>query len=296
MTEADTSLCPALWDLQSPSTAVLHSPASSWRRLHWPAALRVHAAVLVWHVRAEHPLTHPVHPPSHSLRLSVQGRRSWAMARGLLLAICLELCVPAGTAAMTLHVSPVQAAAADGSAGNPTCLGHALRLAAAASDPVTVEMQPGVYSLREPLRIPGNTTLRRSANGSSVRLSGGVRISGWVTEAGQDWLYRAPLPEPLQGGTITQLFVAGQRRGAARSPTMRFAAVTPTGLQAGPRQLLMGYLSLCLPASPPLCLTASLPLFYASWAVQVQQRVRDAVHDVSALDRLVSQGARLATY
>lgn len=194
--------------------------------------------------------------------------------------LCLELLASSGTSAtmsrLHVHVSTTHGAAADGSAANPTSLEHALRLAAAARDPVTVEMQAGIYTLREPLRIPSNTTLRRSTNASSVKLSGGVRINGWVPEAGRDWLYRAPLPDLLRGGALTQLFVAGQRRGAARSPTMRFASVTAVGLRAGPQQLLAEYSN----ASAMRC------MMYQHWTASYRKVVAvDAVSGNITLDK-----------
>ena len=130
----------------------------------------------------------------------------------------------------------------------PTSLDAALELArtksiapTAAAAPVVVDLLPGRYQLERPISIPSHVTLRGQEDASRVTLSGGVTIFGWAAVTDKPWLYRAMLPAKLHGRTVSQLWVAGQRRSVARSPTMRFNHTLPTGLQVQPGQLLSHY-------------------------------------------------------
>jgi hypothetical protein len=86
------------------------------------------------------------------------------------------------------------------------------------------------------LQIPSGVKLS-GGKGGKATVSGAVGIGNWQpAKVGSDerWLFRAPLPPLLRGKSVNQLWVASQRHGAARSPTMVFANVTATGLQAAP--------------------------------------------------------------
>jgi hypothetical protein len=64
-----------------------------------------------------------------------------------------------------------------------------------------------------------------------------VAITGWTKDPSRSWLLKTKLPSALRGAAVNQLWVSGQRRGAARTPTFRFNNTLPTGLQAKPGQL-----------------------------------------------------------
>jgi hypothetical protein len=123
----------------------------------------------------------------------------------------------------------------------PTSLESALRLAAELDGAaVVVQLRPGRYQLDRGISLPSGVTLRGHA-GAEATLSGGATIPGWSVVSGKPWLFRATLPASLAGNDVSQLWVAGQRRGAARSKTMRFNNTLPTGLRAKPGQLLAHY-------------------------------------------------------
>jgi len=92
--------------------------------------------------------------------------------------------------------------------------------------------------VRQPLQIPSGVSLRGAANATTT-VSGAVEIGGWVADTTKPWLFKASLPPQLQSQPVNQLWVAGQRRGVARTPTFRFNNSLPKGLQAKPDQQLV---------------------------------------------------------
>ena len=138
----------------------------------------------------------------------------------------------AETGPLTIYAAPHgQASFTGAGADQPTTLAAALLRASRGS---TVELLPGMYSVRQPLQIPSGVSLRGSG---TSKVSGGVAITGWAPDTTRPWLLKAELPAELRGAAVNQLWVAGQRRGAARTPTFRFNSTLPTGLQAKPGQL-----------------------------------------------------------
>ena len=145
-----------------------------------------------------------------------------------------------------VHASPDGLQSTLGSAAEPTSLEFALHLAASATASsgaaaaAVVQLLPGRYELERGMSLPSRVTLRGQA-GAETTLSGGVTIGGWAAVPGKPWMFKAALPAGLAGNCVSQLWVAGQRRGAARSETMRFNNTLPTGLRAKPGQLLASY-------------------------------------------------------
>ena len=136
------------------------------------------------------------------------------------------------TSPLTIYAAPHgQSSFTGAGADQPTTLAVALRRA---SRGATVELLPGMYSVRQPLQIPSGVSLRGS--GTST-VSGGVAITGWAPDTTRSWLQKAKLPAELRDAAVNQLWVSGQRRGAARTATIRFNNTLPTGLQAKPGQL-----------------------------------------------------------
>ena len=143
----------------------------------------------------------------------------------------------------------------------------------------TVHVAPGRHALTAPLRLDQRHSGTRIIGHGGPVLSGGEVIPGpWTPVAGRDWLYRALLPPRLRSGLISQLWVGGQRRGAARSPTMRFAGIVADGLRTGPRQLLRSYSNV----------TAMRCLIYQHWTASYSRvTATDAVSGNITLDRPV---------
>ena len=116
-------------------------------------------------------------------------------------------------------------------------LDEALRIAARSAHSL-INLQPGVYRVKQPVKLPaGSTLLGRGL----ATVSGGIEIGPWKPVPDRDWLFSAALPAELWGVGSSQLFVNGQRRGVARSSTMQFTQVTATGLQAAAGQILQHY-------------------------------------------------------
>ena len=152
-------------------------------------------------------------------------------------------------------------------------LEQALALASTADGSTALELEPGTHRISQPLRIPSRVSLHGHGRAT---VSGGMAITGWQPEPGKAWLHRAALPAALRGRPVNQLWVEGQRRGAARSPTMRFGNVTASGLQAAPGQLLTRYRN----ASDMRCVT------YQHWTAAVRKVVAvDATTGMIKLDR-----------
>ena len=172
----------------------------------------------------------------------------------------------------------VDPAAAAGSSSLQQVLDEA---ADAQPTPTTVHLGPGRHPLPAPLKLDhrhsGMRFIGHGSGGEASSMSGGVAVGEWLPEPGRgDWLFRATLPARLQhAGTISQVWVAGQRRGAARSVTSRFANVTSNGLQAGPRQLLPHYSNV----STMRC------MIYQQWTASFQPVVAIGSPDVITLDR-----------
>ena len=129
-----------------------------------------------------------------------------------------------------------------------------------------VQLDQGTYTLEQSLVVPSRVSIVGSRTGPTI-LDGGVTIHGWEQEVGRKWLFSAPLSAILRGGVtrqsepwgakVHQLWVGGQRRGVARSPTMTMARhrrpgfpsdwvryegnVTSTGFIAQPGQLMARY-------------------------------------------------------
>jgi hypothetical protein len=148
----------------------------------------------------------------------------------------------------------------------------AARRTGAAAPAVRVALQPGTHRVQQPLQIPSGVEVRGQGDAT---ISGGVAIKGWVPEANKPWLYRAPLPAELQNRPVYQLWVDGQRRGAARSHTMVFANVTSTGIQAGDGQLMPDYHNV----------SAMRVLLYQHWTASFRKVVAiDRASDEITLD------------
>ena len=182
-----------------------------------------------------------------------------------LLAAALLLLVVTTDAAVTSPLPPppppprtIIRASPSGRVSLAAALAEAAAAASAGGAPTTVLLEPGVHRVEAPLQMPSGVRL---SGGGRATVSGAVEIGGWAAVPGKPWLHRAPLPEPLQGRSVHQLFVSGQRRGAARSLTMRFSNLSATGLVAAPGQLLPTYAN----ASAMLCLT------YQHWTAAVRQ-------------------------
>eukprot|EP01062_Namystynia_karyoxenos_P050446 TRINITY_DN3922_c0_g1_i1.p1 TRINITY_DN3922_c0_g1~~TRINITY_DN3922_c0_g1_i1.p1 ORF type:complete len:697 (+),score=175.02 TRINITY_DN3922_c0_g1_i1:103-2091(+) len=148
----------------------------------------------------------------------------------------------AGVAAAADPAVRLQAAA------EPGALAAALRSAAAVlgTRPAEVALAPGVHTLSAPLSLPvgAHRLTLRGPRAGGARVSGGVAVTGWVRDADAPWRWRAPAPAGLSA--ISQLWVGGQRRIPARSPTMQYDGVGPAGasmsyITAKPGQLLAKY-------------------------------------------------------
>ena len=169
----------------------------------------------------------------------------WIPLAALLLAGCSSPHAPT-----VLHAAP------NGST-LPT-LREALSLAAACARS-RILLQPGLHRIAEPLHLPKGCTLQ----GRGVAtVSGGVDIGPWEPVPETPWLFAAALPAGLGWHRgVYQLFVDGQRRGVARSATMRFSKVSSTGLEVAPGQILGHYAN----QSALRCVT------YQHWTAAIQR-------------------------
>jgi hypothetical protein len=97
------------------------------------------------------------------------------------------------------------------------------------SGDVTVLIEGGTYYLNQPLRFSAEdspTVVIYKANPDSAQpviLSGGAKIGGWQRE-GKLWKAQLPAPWPFR-----ELFVNGQRRTRARTPTTGYFRVAKAG-------------------------------------------------------------------
>ena len=123
----------------------------------------------------------------------------------------------------------------------PTTLRAALTAAAAhqVQEATIIELEAGTCPVEQPLEPPRRVSLVSSGTGAAV-LGGGVGIAGWRVQADRPWLLAAPLPPTLRHDAecrsrptrVHQLWVGGQRRGVARSPTMTMARHRRSGRPA----------------------------------------------------------------
>ncbi|KAF2740085.1 pectin lyase-like protein [Polyplosphaeria fusca] len=151
------------------------------------------------------------------------------MFNTLLIFVKALLILIATARAFEFHVSPLGADTDDGSPGRPfATLQHAQsvvqqRLLQNVTSPIIIHVNPGHYTLEEPLRFnssdsgsPRNPVLWK-ATGPDVVLSGGLQIKNW-TQNSTSKIYSATLPK----GTRTRnLYVNGEAANYARSTLQR---------------------------------------------------------------------------
>jgi hypothetical protein len=140
-----------------------------------------------------------------------------------------------------------------------------------------VVLAPGTYRLSAPLRITANmsgTTIASSTGrAADVRFLGSVAVGPWRRQSRDGDapdVYAATLPAGAvdEHGFLWQLFVNGERRGAARSSTMNYDSVNASGI-------------VCASATCELPRNLSRPLsaafvLYESWV--------SSTHAISAYD------------
>jgi hypothetical protein len=115
-----------------------------------------------------------------------------------------------------------------------------------AEEPLTVTLEPGVYRLSEALLFTpedGGSESRsvtwQAAAPGTVRISGGVLLTGW--QVGTDGVWQLKLPDAFPGPAgFRELFINGERRPRARHPNdgyfriVEAAADRRTGFEFAP--------------------------------------------------------------
>lgn len=160
-------------------------------------------------------------------------------------ACVLILTVPA--AALDLHVSPTGSDKDPGTAAKPFATIarardaiRALQKRGPLTEPVTVILAGGTYTLQQPLQFgpedSGSSAAPityTAAEGAKVFIDGGRRISGWKRHDARLWV--VDIPEVAQGTwRFRQLFLNGEKRTRARNPNagFHFVAGCPEGTPA----------------------------------------------------------------
>jgi hypothetical protein len=194
--------------------------------------------------------------------------------------ICI--CAPKVVGQTVIHVAPGGGDSADGSAGHPLkTLPRAQRRiielrANGGSRWARVEIAAGEYVLDAPLTIADDASgespehpVTYAASGGEVRITGGVRITGFRQESNQ-WVAHIPKSLP----PFRDLWVNGRRAVRARSPNKGFFRIA----QAGPdnRTSFVVEPNDYLPLAPPQ--TAEV-VFLHDWSIS---RVRIASIDAAA--------------
>jgi hypothetical protein len=180
----------------------------------------------------------------------------------------------------SLHVAPAPVGLADRRGANahePTTLAAALarlRLHAAAYSAAVIHLQGGRYPVASALQLPRAVTLAGdSAKGVAV-IDGGVPIYGWATDPTQPSIFVAALPVELAGRPVNSLWVGGQRRGPARTPTLRYKNATATGIVVG-RSVAAG-----LPRSSTPAMRCITYQHWSTWAVEVADMATNSAGDL----------------
>lgn len=153
--------------------------------------------------------------------------------------VIASICIwaPIAVGQTVIHVSPAGDDSADGSTDHPfKSLSRAQRRivelgANGGSRWVRVEIAPGEYVLEAPLAIAADASGESSehpatyvASEGEVRITGGVRITGFRQE-GNQWVASIPKSVPL----FRDLWVNGRRAVRARSPNNGFFRIVHAG-------------------------------------------------------------------
>lgn len=86
-------------------------------------------------------------------------------------------------------------------------------------DTLYIEIEPGDYFIDQPIRFEGETgqpVVIRSASIEKPRFIGGFKVEGW--EPWKDGIWRAYVPQVLNGQEPRQFFINGERASLARTP------------------------------------------------------------------------------